>query len=122
MHEAFAASGMDDPGAFLVSNTLEATAEGLVRMPILAVFLSFIGAITNAWISGASRRIALLAACLVPFMFVIGAAALAHADSLERGARPPFVMTGVAFAGFALCGAHPIWSALRRARQPSLAS
>lgn len=114
MHEAFAASGMDDPGAFLVRNTLEATSEGLVRMPIFAVFLSFIGAITNAWIRGASRRIALLAACVMPFMFVIGAAALVHADSLERAARPPFVMTGVALAGLALCGAHPIWSALRR--------
>jgi hypothetical protein len=27
---------------------------------------------TNAWISGALRRIALLVACLMPFMFVIG--------------------------------------------------
>jgi hypothetical protein len=116
MHEAFAASGMDDPGAYLVRNGLEAASEGLVRMPIFAVFLSFIGAITNAWISGASRRTALLAACLTPFMFVLGAAALVHADSLERAARPPFVMAGVALAGLALCGAHPIWSALRRAR------
>src|ERR1700732_394631 len=81
MHEAFAASGMNDPGAYLVRNLLEAASEGLVRMPIFAVFLSFIGAITNAWISGASRRTALLAACLTPFMFVLGAAALVHADS-----------------------------------------
>jgi len=41
LHEAFAASGMNDPGAFLVKNMLEATSEGLVRMPIFAVFLSF---------------------------------------------------------------------------------
>lgn len=121
MQEAFAASGMNDPGAFLVRNMLEATSEGLVRMPIFAVFLSFVGAITNAWISGASRGTALAAAYLTPFMFVIGAAALVHADSLERAARPPFVMTGVAFAGLALCGAHPIWSALCRGRQSSRA-
>jgi hypothetical protein len=119
MREAFAASGMNDPGAYLVRNVLEAASEGLVRMPIFAVFLSFIGAITNAWMIGASRRTALVAACLTPFMFVVGAAALVHADSLERAARPPFVMTGVALAGLALCGAHPIWSALRRARQGS---
>jgi len=119
MHEAFAASGMNDPGAYLVRNLLEATSEGLVRMPIFAVFLSFIGAITNAWLGRASRRTALVAACLTPFMFVVGAAALVHADSLERAARPPFVITGVALAGLALCGAHPIWSALRRARQHS---
>jgi hypothetical protein len=36
IHEAFAASGMNDPGTFLVRNTLEATSEGLVRMPIYA--------------------------------------------------------------------------------------
>lgn len=119
MHEAFAASGMNDPGAYLVRNVLEAASEGLVRMPIFAVFLSFIGAITNAWLGRASRRTALLAACLTPFMFVVGAAALVHADSLERAARPPFVMTGVALAGLALCSAHPIWSALRRPRQRS---
>lgn len=119
MHEAFAASGMNDPGAFLVRNILEATSEGLVRMPIFAVFLSLTGAIANAWISGASQRTALLAACLAPLMFGVGAAALVHADSLERAARPPFVMTGVALAGLALCSAHPIWSALRRARQHS---
>jgi len=76
LHEAFAASGMNDPGAFLVKNMLEATSEGLVRTPIFAVFLSFIGAVTNAWISGASRRMALAATCLTPFMFVAGAAAL----------------------------------------------
>jgi hypothetical protein len=119
MHEAFAASGMNDPGAFLVRNTIEATSEGLVRMPIFAVFLSFIGAISSAWINGASRRTALVAACLTPLIFLAGAAALWHADSLERAARPPFVMTGVALAGLALCGAHPIWSALRRAWQHS---
>jgi hypothetical protein len=41
LHEAFAARGMNDPGAFLVKNMLEATSEGLVRMPIFAVFLFF---------------------------------------------------------------------------------
>ena len=117
LHEAFAASRMNDPEAFLVKNMLEATSEGLVRMPIFAVFLSFIGAVTNAWISGASRRMALAAICLTPFMFVAGAAALWHADSLTRAARPPFVMIGVVLAGVALCGAHPIWSVLRRTRQ-----
>jgi len=117
LQEAFVASGMHDPGAFLIRNTLEAASEGLVRMPIFAAALSFIGAITNGWISGAARRIALLAACLMPFMLVIGAAALVRADSLERAARPPFVMAGVALTGLALCGAHPLWSALRRARR-----
>lgn len=117
MRDAFVASGMNDPGAFVVRNMLEATSEGLVRMPIFAVFLSFIGAMANAWISGVSRRTALATATLTPLIFGVGAVALVHADSLERAARPPFVMTGVALASLALCGAHPTWSALRRTRQ-----
>ena len=39
-------------------------------------------------------------------------ASLWYADSLERAARPPFVMAGVLTAGIALCGAHPLWSSL----------
>jgi hypothetical protein len=62
---------------------LEATSEGLVRMPIFGVFLSLIGAITSAWVSGASRRTALVAAFLTPVKFGLGAAALRHADSLD---------------------------------------
>ena len=116
MSEAFAASGLSDPGVFLVRNMLEAASEGLVRMPIVALFLSFVGAIVNIWISKASRRTLLVAACLAPLVFVAGAAALRHADSLERAARPPFVMSGVVLAGLALCGAHPIWSSLRARR------
>ena len=114
MSEAFAASGLSDPGVFLVRNMLEAASEGLVRMPILALGLSFMGAVANIWISKASRRTLLLAACLGPFVFAAGAAALWHADSLERAARPPFVMSGVVLAGLALCVAHPIWSSLHR--------
>ena len=114
LREALAASGMNDPGAFLVRNMLEAASEGLIRMPIFAVFLSFTGAVMNAWISGRSPRATFAAACLVPIMFVAGAIALWHANSLERTARPPFVMAGVVLAGGALCSLHAIWSASRR--------
>lgn len=114
LQEAFAASGMNDSGAFLVRNSLEAASEALVRMPVFAVFLSLIGIFENAKITRLSRRAVLLSAWLAPFIFVAGAAALSHADSLERAARPPFVMAGVLLAGVALCAVHPIWSALRR--------
>jgi hypothetical protein len=114
LREAFAASGMNEPSAFLVKNTLEAASEGLVRMPIFAAVLSLTGAVMNAWISGRSRRMALIVGCVAPLMFAAGVAALWHADSLERAARPPFVMSGVLLAGVALCGVHPVWSALRR--------
>jgi hypothetical protein len=49
---------MNDHGAFLVRNILEATSEELVRMPIFAVFLSFTGAIANAiYVRGRCGRV-----------------------------------------------------------------
>ncbi len=117
LHEPFVESGMRDSGAFVVRNSLEAAAEILVRMPIAALLLSFGGSFSNAWITARPRSLAVVAAWFTPFLFVAGAAGLWYADSLERAARPPFVMAGVLTAGIALCGAHPIWSSLFRRRR-----
>src|SRR4029077_17288248 len=110
--EAFAASGMIDQAGFRVKNILEASSEMLVRMPLLAICLAFAGAIVQAWMSCESRRALVLAArFLAPFVFALGAAALWHANAIERAARPPFVLSGVLLTGIALCAAYPIWSA-----------
>ena len=114
LQEPFVASGMSDPGAFLVRNSLEAASEVLVRMTIGALVLSVMGCLFNAWFAARPRSFALLAACIAPLLFGSGAFALWYADSLDRAARPPFVLSGVLSAGIALCVAHPIWSALRR--------
>jgi len=112
LREAFAASGMIDRAGFRVRNILEASSEILVRMPLLAICLSFAGAIIQAWMSRESRRALVLAArFLAPFVFALGAAALWHANAIERAARPPFVLSGVLLTGIALCAAYPIWSA-----------
>lgn len=112
LHEAFVASGMDNAGAFVVRNSLEAASEILLRMPIAALVLAFSGGVLNAWMMKRPRRFAVLAAWFTPIFFVAGAAALWYADSLNRAARPPFVMAGVLTAGIALCAAHPVWSSL----------
>ena len=113
LREAFAASGMIDRAGFRVRNILEASSEILVRMPLLAVCLAFAGAIIQAWMSRESRRALVLAArLLAPFVFALGAAALWHANAIERAARPPFVLSGVLLTGITLCAAYPIWSAL----------
>jgi hypothetical protein len=117
LHQPFVASGMGDAGAFVVRNSLEAASEILVRMPVAALALAFIGGVLNAWMTKWPRRLTVLAAWFTPFFFVAGAAALWHANSLDRAARPPFVMTGVLTAGIALCAAHPIWSSLARRRR-----
>jgi hypothetical protein len=113
LREAFAASGMIDPGGFRVRNILEASSEILVRMPLFAICLAFAGAVIHVWMSRASRRIAITASVLAPLVFAAGASALWHANAIERAARPPFVMSGVLLSGVALCAAYPIWSILR---------
>jgi len=114
LREAFAASGMTDQAAFRVRNILEASSEILIRMPLLAIGLAFAGAVIHAWMSRESRRVLVLTArFLVPLMFALGAAALWHANAIERAARPPFVLSGVLLTGVALCAAYPIWMAWR---------
>lgn len=113
LREAFAASGMIDPGGFRVRNILEASSEILVRMPLFAVCLAFAGAVIHGWMSRESRRMAIGASLLAPVMFAAGASALWHANAIERAARPPFVMSGVLLSAVALCAAYPIWSILR---------
>jgi hypothetical protein len=108
LHEAFVASGMTDSGAFVVRNSLEAASEILVRVPIAALVFAFSGGVSNAWMIKQPRRLAVWAAWFTSLFFVAGAAALWHADSLDRAARPPLVMAGLLTAGIALCGAHPI--------------
>lgn len=116
LHGAFEASGMSDPGAFVVRNSLEAASEVLVRVPAAALVLSFLGSLSNAWIRARSRSFAVFAAWVASFILLAGAGSLWYADSLQRAARPPFVMAGILAAGIALCGAHPIWSFLSRSR------
>ncbi len=113
LREAFAASGMIDPGGFRVRNILEASSEILVRMPLLAICLALAGAVIHAWMSRESKRIAIAASVLAPLVFAVGASALWHANAIERAARPPFVMSGLLLSGVALCAAYPIWSILR---------
>lgn len=114
LREAFVASGMNDPGAFLVKNSLEAASEVLVRMPLVAIFLSLAGALASAWIIKRSRSTVVAAAGIAMVMLVTGVAGLWHANSLQRSARPPFVMGGVLMTGIALAFPYPIWRTLRR--------
>lgn len=113
LQQAFVESGMSDPGGFVVRNTLEAASEGLVRMPVVALFLSLLGGSMSVWISNRSRIVVFLVGCFALLMFVWGASALWHANSLPRAARPPFVLAGIFLASVALSAAHPIWSSLR---------
>jgi hypothetical protein len=98
--------------AFVVRNSLASASEILIRAPIAAVVLSLVGCLSNAWITARSRGLAVVAAWLTPLVFVAGALARWYANSLERAARPPFILGGLMAAAIALCAAHPIWSAI----------
>ncbi|HWE87224.1 MAG TPA: hypothetical protein VG267_19920 [Terracidiphilus sp.] len=117
LRDAFAASGATDPGAYLVQNTLQAASEGLLRMPVFALFPSLLGALANAWIARRSQTFVLVLFCSAIVGFLAGAAALWYANSLPRAARPPFIAPGLLLVCLALSTAHPAWSALRHRRQ-----
>jgi hypothetical protein len=120
LHEAFAASGMIDPSAFRVRNILESSSEIPIRMPLLAICLALPGAVLHAWIGSESRRAIVVATrFLAPFAFALGAAALWHANAIERAARPPFVLSGVLLTGAALCAVYPIWKSFHGSKDTS---
>jgi hypothetical protein len=117
LRQAFAASAMKDPGGFLIRNTLEAASEGLVRMPIIALLLSLIGAGVSTWMIRRARTTVVVSICSGLLLFTVGATALSHANSLARSARPPFILGGVILTSVALSVAYPSWSAMRRDRR-----
>ena len=117
LHEAFIMSVTRDPGTFVVVNSLEAASEFLVRLPILALLLSLTGALMTVWTMRRTRKAMILVALFAPIMCTMGVAVLWHADTLERAARPPYVMTGVLLDAIALCSVYPLWSALQRSQR-----
>ncbi len=115
LREAIVASGASsDPGVFLVRNSVQAVSEGLVRMPVLGLLVSLIAGLSSAWMWELPRATRWVVAWLAPMMLVIGTAALWYANSLDRSARPPFILFGVSMAGIALATAVPAWMALHR--------
>jgi hypothetical protein len=72
LREAFAASGMIDPGGFRVRNMLESASEILVRMPLFAICLAFVGAVIHAWMSESRRLLVVAAGFLAPLLFAVG--------------------------------------------------
>lgn len=110
LHDAFLASGMSDSGAFLVRNSLEASSELLLQVPVASLLMSLAGILISAWIASHSNRLATLIAWAAPAVLTSGAVTLWYADSLPRHSRPPFVLTGAVAASLALASMYPAWS------------
>ena len=108
MQGSFLGSRMRDSGAFIIRNALESASEGLLRLPVMGLILSTAGGLTNKWMSHRTHRAAIIIAWFIPFLFALGVLLLWHAESLERAARPPFIMFGLLFTGISLTGVYPV--------------
>jgi hypothetical protein len=117
LREPFAASGMRDPAAYLVRNSFDAASELLTRMPMAALIVSFIGGTANAALAGRPAFVNYAVVAVAPAMLTVAVFLLLRADALERTARPPLVMSGLALACVALSCAHAAWSGLKRSKR-----
>jgi hypothetical protein len=115
LSEAFARSGMADPRAFVVRNTLESASTHLIVAPILAAIAGLIGGMAAAGLQEARREVAVALAALVVVLLASSVALLRHAQTLERPRRPPFVMSGMLLGGLTLACVYPVFAAAGRA-------
>jgi hypothetical protein len=110
---AFALSGMTDGRAFVIRNMLEGATSHLLLAPAVAVLAGSASVTTCFLLKSVGRRTAAaLAACALTVL-VGGVTSLRFASSLERSARPPFVMLGLLGLGVALTSAGPLLAAIR---------
>ncbi len=111
---AYAHSGMSDPRAFVIRNTVYSASTHLLLAPLLAVVFGIIGGYACACLGMLRPAAAKVIRCLEVGVLFVGIAALRYASLLARSDRPPFVMTGLLALGIAMACAHPVFTAIRR--------
>ncbi len=111
---AFAQSGMSDPRAFVIRNTLDSASTHLLLAPLLAGLFGIVGGFACSRLHSLQWSAALIIGGLETGLLVGGLTALRFASSLARSERPPFVMMGLLALGIAMACAHPVVSAIRR--------
>jgi uncharacterized membrane protein len=116
---AFPLSGMTDGRAFVIRNMLDGASSHLLIAPAVAILAGSASVTTCFLLKSVGRRTAAaLAACALTVL-VGGATSLRFASSLERSARPPFVMLGLFGLGVALTSAGPLFAAIRGPKRAS---
>jgi hypothetical protein len=108
------ASEGNDGRPAVVRNLLDGASTHLVVAPVVALGAGTASVVVSLFLRLASRRTAaVLAACAVSLV-IGGVTLLRVASSLERAARPPFVMSGLLALGVGLTSAGPLAAAIRR--------
>jgi hypothetical protein len=116
---AFARSGMTDPQAFVIRNTLDAASTHLLIAPFVAVTFGLAGGLACALLGHVRRGVAVALGFSGLLLLVAGLLSIRFASMIERPQRPPFIMAGLLALGLALSCAHPILTALRRPPRPA---
>ena len=116
---AFALSGLTDGRALVIRNMLEGASSHLLIAPVVALVAGSASVTLSVLLKSVGRRgAAALAACALAVL-VAGVISLRVASSLERSARPPFVMLGLLGLLVALTSASPLFAAIRGPKKTS---
>jgi hypothetical protein len=110
---AFATSGMADPNAFVVRHLFDAASEHLLIAPVVALVSGTASGLASWILQRVPRGTAVALAVLALLLVAAGAGALGFASSLERHARPPFIMFGLSSLFVTLTAAYPLLLAIR---------
>jgi hypothetical protein len=110
---AFALSGMTDPSAFVVRNMFDSAFARLFVAPIAALIVAIASGMACAILRSARRQTAMLLGFLNVVLLGAGIASLQWASSMERPARPPFIMFGLCALGVTLASVYPVIVAIR---------
>ena len=114
LHGAYVQSGMLDPQAFVVQNSLNSGSAHVLLAPLMAVVFGFAGGLASAILGSVQRRIAIALAIFALLLVGTGLATIQFASSLNRVDRPPYIMFGLLSLGVTMACAHPILTAIRR--------
>jgi len=109
----YAQSGMTDPQAFVIRNTLSSGASHVLLAPIIALVFGCAGGIAGALLGSVQRRVAIALGVGELLLVTAGLAAIRFASSLNRPERPPFIMFGLLALGVTMACAYPILMAIR---------
>jgi hypothetical protein len=110
---AFVTSGMADPDAFVVRNLFDAASSHLLLAPAVALVSGTASGLACWVLQRVSRGTAGVFSVLGLLVLASGAHALGFASSLQRHARPPFIMFGLSSLFVALASAYPLVLAIR---------
>lgn len=110
----FLESGMVDSRAFVVRNLFDGAFTHLLLAPCLAAIVGAASGTALSMLRSLRRRTVAVLGLLGVLLLVSGVTAIRFASSLERSARPPFIMFGLLALCVSLASAYPVATTIRR--------